>query len=454
MAISTIDGEALEALAAVFSGTILQPGDEGYDDARRVHNGLIDRRPAVIARCAGTADIAGAVRLARSSGLEISVRGGGHNVAGRAVAEGGLMIDLSPMKGIHVDPGARTVRAQGGVVWSELNREAHAHGLAVTGGAISSTGIAGYTLGGGLGWLMAKYGLGADNLVGVELVTADGETLNVTDDTHPDLMWALRGGGGNFGVAASLVYRLHPVSMVTGGLIAHPIDAAGEMLRFYRDAVADCPDDLTVFAGLVHAPDGSGMKLAAMVVFHTGDPADAERELEPFKTWGSPLVVEVGPMPYPVMNTLLDGAYPKGALNYWLSSFTTGLPDALIDAMTERFASVPSPMSVILLEHFHGAVTRIGPTDTAVPHRDEGWNLLLPSEWVDPADTEANIAWTKDTFAALSEHFSGGRWLNYLGDDEDDAIRSAYGPNYDRLVEVKRRYDPDNVFHLNHNVAP
>jgi FAD/FMN-containing dehydrogenase len=454
MAISTIDAELLEALTGTFSGTVLLPDDDGYDDARRVHNGLIDRRPALIARCQGAADIADAIGIARSSGLEISVRGGGHNVAGRAVADGGVMIDLAPMKGIHVDPAARTVRAQGGVIWSELNREAHAHGLAVTGGAISSTGIAGYTLGGGLGWLMAKHGLGADNLIGVELVTADGETLNVDDESHPDLMWALRGGGGNFGVAASLVYRLHPVSTVTGGLIAHPIDAAPEMLRFYRDAVAGGSDDLTVFAGLVHAPDGSGHKLAAMVVFHTGSPDEAERDLAPFKTWGTPLVVEVGPMPYPVMNTLLDAAYPKGALNYWLSSFTTGLSDELIDAMAERFASVPSPMTVILLEHFHGAVTRIAPTDTAVPHRDEGWNLLLPSEWTDPAHTEANIAWTKDTYAALSEHFSGGRWLNYLGDDQDDAIRSAYGPNYDRLVEVKRRYDPDNVFHLNHNIVP
>ena len=454
MAISTIDAGLLEALTGTFSGTVLLPDDDGYDDARRVHNGLIDRRPALIARCQGAADIADAIGIARSSGLEVSVRGGGHNVAGRAVADGGVMIDLAPMKGIHVDPAARTVRAQGGVIWSELNREAHAHGLAVTGGAISSTGVAGYTLGGGLGWLMAKHGLGADNLIGVELVTADGETLNVDDESHPDLMWALRGGGGNFGVAASLVYRLHPVSTVTGGLIAHPIDAAPEMLRFYRDAVAGGSDDLTVFAGLVHAPDGSGHKLAAMVVFHTGSPDEAERDLAPFKTWGTPLVVEVGPMPYPVMNTLLDAAYPKGALNYWLSSFTTGLSDELIDAMAERFASVPSPMTVILLEHFHGAVTRIAPTDTAVPHRDEGWNLLLPSEWTDPAHTEANIAWTKDTYAALSEHFSGGRWLNYLGDDQDDAIRSAYGPNYDRLVEVKRRYDPDNVFHLNHNIVP
>jgi FAD/FMN-containing dehydrogenase len=451
---STIDGEVLEAFAGSVSGNVLLPHDDRYEEARRVHNGLIDRRPAVIVRCAGATDIAEAVKLARSNGLEISVRGGGHNVAGRAVAEGGLMIDLSPMRGIHVDPAARTARAQGGVLWSELNREAHAHGLAVTGGAISSTGIAGYTLGGGLGWLMAKHGLGCDNLLGVELVTKDGEILNVDDASHPDLMWALRGGGGNFGVAASLVYRLHPVSMVTGGLIAHPIDAAADMLRFYRDAVAGCSDDLTVFAAVVHAPDGSGMKLAAMVVFHTGDPDQAELDLAPFKGWGSPVVVDVGQMPYPVMNTLLDGAYPKDALNYWLSSFTTGLPDALIDAIVERFASVPSPMTAILLEHFHGAVTRIGPTDTAVPHRTEGWNLLLPSEWMDPADTEANIAWTKDSFAALSEHFSGGRWLNYLGDDQDDAISAAYGPNYERLVEVKRRHDPDNVFHLNHNIVP
>ena len=454
MAMSTIDGEVLEAFAGSVSGSVLLSHDDGYEEARRIQNGLIDRRPAVIVRCAGAADIAEAIKLARSNGLEISVRGGGHNVAGRAVAEGGLMIDLSPMRGIHVDPAARTARAQGGVLWAELNREAHAHGLAVTGGAISSTGIAGYTLGGGLGWLMAKHGLGCDNLLGVELVTADGEILNVDDASHPDLMWALRGGGGNFGVAASLVYRLHPHSMVTGGLIAHPIDAAADMLRFYRDAVAGCSDDLTVFAAVVHAPDGSGMKLAAMVVFHTGDPDQAELDLAPFESWGSPLMVEVGPMPYPVMNTLLDAAYPKGALNYWLSSFTTGLPDPLIDAIVERFQSVPSPMTAILLEHFHGAVTRIDPTETAVPHRDEGWNLLLPSEWLDPAHTEANIAWTKDTFAALSEHFSGGRWLNYLGDDQDDAITSAYGPNYARLVEVKRRFDPDNVFHLNHNIPP
>ncbi len=347
------------------------------------------------------------------------------------------------------------MRAGGGVLWSELNDATAEHGLVVTGGAISSTGIAGLTLGGGLGWLMAKFGLAADNLVGVELVTADGEVLDVQADSHPDLFWGLRGGGGNFGVATALTYRLHPLQMVVGGLIAHPIEAAPEMLRFYRDAATACSDDLTVFAGLVHAPDGSGTKLAAMIVCHTGDPAAAEAELEPFKTWGSPLMVEVGPMPYPVMNTLLDEGFPAGSLNYWMSSFTRGLPDELISTVVERFESVPSPMSAIILEHFHGAVTRVGVTDTAVPHREKGWNLLLPSVWTDPSDTAANVAWTRETFAAVKPHLGSGRWLNYLGDDQaDDAIRAAYGPNYDRLVEVKRRYDPDNVFRLNHNIVP
>ena len=286
-------------------------------------------------------------------------------------------------------------------------------------------------------------------------MTAAGDILHVDATTHPDLFWALRGGGGNFGVATTLTYRLHPVQTVTGGLIAHPIDAAPQLLRFYRDAIADASDDLTVFAGLVHAPDGSGAKLAALVVFHAGTPAEAERELAPFRSFGSPLVVQVGRMPYPEMNTLLDAAYPDRALNYWLSSFTDGLSDELIDAAVERFATVPSTMSSILFEHFHGAVTRIGTTDTAVPHREPGWNLVLSSIWTDPAGTDANIDWTRDTFAALGPGLTRRRWLNYLGDDQaDDAIHAAYGPNYERLREIKRRYDPDNVFHLNHNITP
>ena len=410
--------------------------------------------PALIVRCRTANDVVAALAFARDSGLEVSVRGGGHNVAGRAVTEGGVMIDLAEMKGIAIDPERATATAQGGVIWAELNDAAARHGLAVTGGLVSTTGIAGYTLGGGLGWLMAKYGLAADNLLAVELVTADGEILHVDAGSHPDLFWALRGGGGNFGVATSLTYRLHPLRSIVGGLIAHSIDDAPDLLRFYRDAVADASDDLTVFAGLVHAPDGSGAKLAALVVFHAGESDEAERDLEPFIDWGSPLVVQVGPMPYPVMNTILDAGYPAGSLNYWLSSFTGGLGDDLIDVAVERFATVPSPMSAILLERFHGAVTRIGASDTAVPHREEGWNLLIPSVWTDRADTEENIAWTRDTFAALRPHLRNGRWLNYLGDDQaEDAIRAAYGPNYDRLREVKRRYDPANVFHLNHNIG-
>ena len=345
---TTLDSALVAALAGQVSGSVLGPGDAGYESARTVHNGLIDRKPALIVRCRTKCDVVAALEYARQAGLEVSIRGGGHNVAGRAVADGGVMIDLAEMKDIEIDPERATATAQGGVIWGELNDAAAEHGLAVTGGTVSGTGVAGYTLGGGLGWLMSKFGLAADNLLAVELVTAEGDVLRVDAASHPDLFWALRGGGGNFGVATSFTYRVHPLQMVVGGLIAHPIDAAPEMLRFYRDAVASCSDDLTVFAAVVHAPDGSGAKLSAMVVFHTGDPEAAERELEPFKTWGSPLMVEVGPMPYPVMNTILDAAYPTGSLNYWLSSFTRGLPDELIDVKVERFATAPSSMTSIL----------------------------------------------------------------------------------------------------------
>jgi FAD/FMN-containing dehydrogenase len=452
---TTLDNNRLDDLEGRVTGSVLAPDHASYGAARTVHNGLIDRRPALIVRAQSAQDVAAVLAFARSAGLEVSVRGGGHNVAGRAVTDGGVMIDLAEMKDISVDPERGTATAQGGVTWNELNEAAGSHGLAVTGGAVSTTGIAGYTLGGGLGWLMGKYGLACDNLEAVELVTAAGEVLQVDAESHPDLLWALRGGGGNFGVATAFTYRMHPLSMVTGGLIAHPIDAAPDLLRFYRDAVADVSDDLTVFAGLVHAPDGSGHKLAALVVCHAGDPDAAARELAPFTSFGSPLMTQVGSMPYPTMNTLLDAGYPTGSLNYWLSSFTDGLPDALIDAAVERFASVPSTMTAILFEHFHGAVTRVAPTDTAVPHREAGWNLLIPSVWTDPSATEANIGWTRETHAAFAPHLSERRWLNYLGDDQaEDAVQAAYGPNYERLREIKRRYDPTNVFHLNHNIAP
>jgi FAD/FMN-containing dehydrogenase len=296
-------------------------------------------------------------------------------------------------------------------------------------------------------------GLAADNLIGVELVTADGDVLAVDDASHPDLMWALRGGGGNFGVAVSLLFRLRPLTTIVGGLIAHPIEVAGDMLRFCREAVRDCPDELAVFPALIHARDG-GAKLAVLLVCHC-EPERADADLAPFLGWGSPVMAQVGPMPYPVMNTILDPGFPRGALNYWLSSFLRGLDDDLIDTLVERFASTPSDMTGVVIEHFHGAVTRVGVSDTAVPHREPGWNMAVVSKWTDPATTDANVAWTRGTMAALQEHLAGRRWLNYLADDQGaDAVAEAYGPNLPRLREVKRRYDPGNVFHLNHNIAP
>src|SRR5262245_12709617 len=452
---STLDDSLVSDLASRATGSVITPDDAAYDEARAIHNGLIDRRPALIVRAQTTEDVVAALALARDAGLEVSVRGGGDNSAGRAVTDGGAMISLADMREVTVDSERSTATAQGGATWADFNTATAEYGLAVTGGLISSTGVGGYTLGGGLGWLMSKYGLSADNLQSVELVTVSGEVLRVDEASPPDLFWALRGGGGNFGVATSLTYRLHPVAEITGGLIAHPIDAAPDLLRFYRDEAAGLSDDASVFAGLVHAPDGSGAKLAVLAVFHLGDAETAERDLAPFKSWGSPALVEVGPMPYPVMNTILDDGFPAGALGYWLSSFAGDLSDAVIDTAVEQYASVPSPMTPILFEHFHGAVTRIGPTETAVPHREPGWNLLIPSVWTDPATTAANVAWTRETFAALRPHMASRRWLNYLGDDQaDDAIREAYGPNYERLREVKRKYDPDNVFHLNHNISP
>jgi FAD/FMN-containing dehydrogenase len=452
---ATIDADRVEAFSASLSGAVIQPGEERYETARRVHNGLIDKRPALIARCRGTADVSAAVRFARQTGLEISIRGGGHSIAGRSVTEGGLMIDLAEMKGMYVDPNARTMRAQGGVIWSEFNRETAVHGLAVTGGAISTTGIAGLTLGGGLGWLMGIHGLAADNLLSVELVNADGALLNVTAESDPDLFWALRGGGGNFGVATSFEYRLHPLGEVVGGLIAHPFEAARDVLRFYREFTQSVPDELTVFGGLVYAPGSSDLRLAALVVCHAGPAEQAQKDLAPLREFGQPLMVELGPMPYAVMNTLLDDGFPRGALNYWKSSFVESLDDELIDLAIERFETTPSPLNAILFEHFHGAVTRVGVNDTAVPHREVGYNLLLPSVWLDAADTEANVAWTRATFDLLSPYFSQRRWLNYFSDDDGaDAVRAAYRQNYDRLVELKQRYDPENVFHLNHNIDP
>jgi FAD/FMN-containing dehydrogenase len=439
-----------------FSGRLLQPGDAGYEEARRVHNGLVDKRPALIAQCVSATDVADAISLTQRLGLEAAVRGGGHNVAGRATIDGGVMIDLAPMKGIRVEPEKRRVHAQGGVTWAELNRETQRYGLAVTGGVVSSTGIAGLTLGGGLGWLMGKHGLALDNLCSVELVNAEGKIVQTSRDEEPDLFWAVRGGGGNFGVATSLEYQLHPVGpQVTGGLIAHPFDRARDVMSFYRERTALLADDHEIVGTLVHAPDGSGMKLAAMVTSHCGPRAVAEKAMLPLKQFGPPVMDTVGPMSYCDLNSMLDAGYPRGAFNYWKSTFLRQLSDDAIDTMIACFARCPSPMAQLLLEHVHGAATRVGAQETAFPHRAEGYNFFILSQWIDPAMTDRCIAWARETYQEMEPFAAAGRYVNYLGDDEpDDAVSAAYGPNYQRLRQLKTKYDPKNFFRMNQNIQP
>jgi FAD/FMN-containing dehydrogenase len=451
---TSLDEKNIAELSARFSGVLLRPDESGYDDVRRVHNGMIDKRPALIARCLGSADVADAVNFARTHSLELAVRGGGHNVAGRAVCDGGLMLDLSLMKGIHVDPAHRTARAQGGVTWREFNRETQAHGLATTGGVISTTGIAGLTLGGGLGWLMAKYGLAMDNLLSAEIVTAAGEILRASKEENADLFWGLQGGGGNFGAVSWLEYRLHPMGKVTSGLIAYPFDHARDVLKFFREITSGgLADDLAIFGALLHAPDGA--KIAVMIACHCGPLGEAEAALQPIKKFGTPVVDTICPTTYEATNSMLDAGFPRGALNYWKSNFMMELSDQAIDTLIAQFAACPSPMSGLLLEHIHGAATRVGISETAFPHRREGYNFLVVSEWLNPDDNARNIAWARESYDLMLPYFSRGRYVNYLGEDEgEDAVAAAYGPNYQRLRTLKAKYDPTNLFHLNQNIRP
>ncbi len=440
-------------LARSFAGELLRPGDPDYDDVRRVHNGLIDKHPAVIARCTSTDDVAVAVAMARRLGVDVSVRGGGHNVAGRAVTEGGVMIDLSTMKRIQVDARHRTATAEGGVTWGEMDAATHEHRLVVPGGVVSSTGIGGLTLGGGLGWTQGRFGLSIDNLLAAEVVTADGAVLVASEHDHPDLFWALRGGGGNFGVVTRFTYRAHPLETVLGGLVAYPAGEAREVLATYRDVSATAPDELSVQLGLLHTPDDARAPIVGVPLCHCGDdPVAAERDVERLRHAGTVLADDITRIPYPTMNSSTDPLFPRGALNYWKQAFVDQLSDDLIDTLIAGFAACPSPMSVLVVEPLHGAAARMPLDATAFPFRQEGYAVLVCGQWQDPGDNEPNISWVRETFAALAPHLSDRRYVNYMSDD--DSARAAYGPQYDRLVDVKRRYDPDNVFRLNQNIDP
>lgn len=442
---STIDG---------FRGRLITDTDADYDEFRGVWNAMIDKRPVLVARCTGAADVIAAVAFAREHELRIAVRGGGHSVAGMSTCDDGIVIDLSAMKGIRVDASSLTVRAEPGLRWVEFDRETQAFGLATTGGTVGDTGIAGLTLGGGFGWLAGGHGMTIDNLLSADIVTADGRLIRASADESPDLFWAIRGGGGNFGVATSFEYQLHPVGpMITGGGVFHRLDEAREVLRFYRDFVASAPDELTCYAGFLPTPEG---RVIAVAAAHCGSLEDGERVLEPLKSFGSPVHDVLGPIPYVDQQSLLERVMPTGVHNYWKADYVRGLSDEVIDAAVESYLRAPSQRSLMLFIPVNGAAGRVPADATAFPHRDpELVAVGVYALWGDPADTEDNVAWTRETWNAIQPFASGGVYVNDLSEDEgDDRVRLAYGPNYDRLAQIKGIYDPDNVFSLNANVRP
>ena len=451
-------------LAGVFGGELFLPGSPGYDAARRIWNGAIDRRPACIARCSGVADVVETVRFARQCDLLVAVRSGGHGVGGHAVCDGGLVIDLSGMKGIRVDPAARTVRADAGVLWGELDRETQVHGLATVGGIVTHTGIAGLTLGGGLGWLMRKHGATVDNLLSADLVTADGEIVTVSEERNADLFWGIRGGGGNFGIATSFEYRLHPVGpLVLAGPIFHPLERAGEVLRFYREFAAAAPDELTTIFELSVAPalpslptELHGKPVVMVGACFAGRPQEGLEVVRPLKEFGNPIVDLLEPKPYLALQAMFDPSVPHGWHRYWKSVELPPLTDEAIDALVEHASAQTSPRSYCIVFQLGGALSRVAETDTAYGQRDVAYNVNINAVWTaEDGDGERHIAWARDFFDALEPRARGRVYVNFLGDEGPERVRAAYGAEkYDRLVELKRTYDPTNLFRLNQNIEP
>jgi FAD/FMN-containing dehydrogenase len=434
-------------------GELILANNADYDTTRRVWNGNIDRRPALIARCAGAADVRRAVDFARTHELLLSVRGGGHSAPGYGTNDGGMVIDMSLMKGIRVDPASRTARAQGGVLWREFDHETQVFGLATTGGTVSNTGISGLTLGGGLGWLMGKHGLSIDNLISADVVTADGQFRTASLRENPDLFWALRGGGGNFGAVTSLEYQLHPVTESLSGLVIYPLDQAREVLRFYRDYCATLPDEAEAFAGLL---THGGVPVMAMILGYNGPFEAAERVLAPARQFGKPIADVVGAMPYNARQTLLDDPSAKHGLHrYWRSAFTDHLSDELIDRMVEGAANFSSPLSLLGLFYVHGAAARVPATATAFSARRPLWDFDIIGQWSDPAESSGHIAWVRSLWDRLEPELLGTVYINHMAaEDKPEKVRASYGENFARLRELKRIYDPMNLFRVNANISP
>jgi FAD/FMN-containing dehydrogenase len=447
-----IEEGAVREFAAGLRGEIVRPEEDGYDAARAVFNGMIDKRPALIVRCAGTSDVIRGVDFAHAHDLLLAVRSGGHNVAGKAVCDGSLMLDLSPMKGMRVDPARRRARAQSGLTLGEFDHETQAFGLATPLGVVSMTGIAGLTLGGGLGWLNGNHGLACDNLLSADVVTADGRLLTASEEENEDLFWGIRGGGGNFGVVTSFEYRLHPVGPVLAGGLRYPAAKARDVLRFYHEFASGCPDELSTSALLGRAPDGS--LVAGITVCYCGAIEEGERVLRPLRAFGSPLEDGIRPMAYTALQSAPDEGFPPGQQHYWKSSNLEHLSDEAIEVMVRLVKEMPSPSSGVGLQQMHGAASRVDPAATAFPHRDEHYDLLILSQWANPADSEENVRWTRELFEAMQPFVGKGVYVSNLGEEEGDRVKEAYGEHYERLVALKDRYNPTNLFRLNQNVKP
>ena len=440
-------------LESAIGGDLLLPDSPLYEDARHVWNGMIDRHPAAIARAKTVDDVVAAVRFAREHGLEIAVRGGGHNAAGLAVVDDGLVIDLTEMDQVQVDPERRIARAGGGATWGDFDAATQAHGLATTGGAISMTGIAGLTLGGGLGYLMRSRGLSCDNLIAAQVVLADGSVVRTSETERPELLWGLRGGGGNFGVVTEFEYRLSSLDGMYAGLLLYPRERAVEALQLYRAQTESAPDELTTFFVLLNTPDG--VPIVAYVPVYAGDAAAGEAAVAGYRAFGEPIADMVGPMPYVALQRMLDEGFQPGPHVYWRSHFLTGIPDEAIEIMVAGANAAPSPISSVLVEHVGGAVARVGIDETAFDHRDAEYNFAVIAMWTDPADADANITWARELWNAM-QPYARGVYVNYLGvGDDPGRVRAAYSSEkYARLAALKREVDPDNIFRRNQNIPP